>query len=49
VQPGDYGPIAEICRAVSPRETPSTAAELAEHQAVFPQGQFVADTGYAPA
>jgi len=43
MQPADYGPIGEICRAVYPHEAPYTAKELAEHRAVFPQGQFVAE------
>ncbi|MFM8496448.1 MAG: hypothetical protein ACKOEM_13130 [Planctomycetia bacterium] len=43
MQPADYGVIAEICRAVYPHETPYTPEELAEHRAVFPQGQFVAE------
>ncbi|MFM8378795.1 MAG: hypothetical protein ACKOB1_05650 [Planctomycetia bacterium] len=43
MQPADYGPIAEICRAVYPHETPYTPEELAAHRRVFPQGQFVAE------
>ncbi len=43
MQPEDYGRIGEICRAVYPHETPYTPEELAEHRAVFPQGQFVAE------
>ena len=39
----DYAAISEICRVVYPHDTPYTAAELAEHHAVFPQGQFVAE------
>lgn len=43
MQPADYGRIGEICRIVYPHETPYTPEELAEHRAVFPQGQFVAE------
>lgn len=43
MQPADYVRIGEICRVVYPHETPYTPAELAEHHAVFPQGQFVAE------
>lgn len=43
MHPADYGRIGEICRAVYPHETPYTPEELAEHRAVFPQGQFVAE------
>jgi len=43
MQPTDYAAISEICRVVYPHDTPYTAAELAEHQAVYPQGQFVAE------
>ena len=43
MQPADFGRIGEICRLVYPHETPYTPAELAEHRAVFPQGQFVAE------
>lgn len=38
----DYEAIIDICRQVYPTETPYTVAELEEHRAVFPQGQFVA-------
>jgi hypothetical protein len=41
--PADYSPIGEICRRVYPHDTPYTPAELAEHRAKFPQGQFVAE------
>jgi hypothetical protein len=41
--PADYLPIGEICRRVYPHDTPYTPAELAEHRARFPQGQFVAE------
>ncbi|MEI6257126.1 MAG: hypothetical protein WCQ77_10830 [Planctomycetota bacterium] len=43
MQPADFLAISEICRTVYPDETPYTPAELAEHRAVFPQGQFVAE------
>jgi GNAT superfamily N-acetyltransferase len=43
MEPADYVTIGEICRAVYPAETPYTPAELAEHRAVYPQGQFVAE------
>ena len=39
----DFGPIREICQQVYPHEPPYTDAELAEHHAIFPQGQFVAE------
>jgi GNAT superfamily N-acetyltransferase len=39
----DFGPIADICRRVYPHDTPYTVDELSEHNAVFPQGQFVAE------
>jgi ribosomal protein S18 acetylase RimI-like enzyme len=39
----DFQPIADICRRVYPHDTPYTAEELAEHNSVFPQGQFVAE------
>lgn len=43
MQPADYAAIGEICRIVYPHEPPYTAAELAEHRALYPQGQFVAE------
>lgn len=43
MQPTDYAAIGEICREVYPHETPYTAAELAAHREVFPQGQFVVE------
>ena len=43
MQVGDFGAIREICRRVYPHETPYTESELAEHNAVYPQGQFVAE------
>jgi GNAT superfamily N-acetyltransferase len=39
----DFGAIREICRRVYPHEPPYTDQELAEHHAVYPQGQFVAE------
>jgi len=41
--PPDYEAIGGICRIVYPEETPYTPTELAEHRAVYPQGQFVAE------
>ena len=46
MRPTDYATISEICRVVYPHDTPYTAEELAEHHAVYPQGQFVAE--YTP-
>jgi len=43
MQAGDFGAIREICRRVYPHETPYTDSELAEHNAAYPQGQFVAE------
>ena len=43
MQPADFAVISDICRIVYPNDTPYTQEELAEHQAVFPQGQFVAE------
>jgi len=43
MQPGDFGAIRDICRRVYPHEAPYSESELAEHHAVFPQGQFVAE------
>jgi hypothetical protein len=39
----DFGAIREICRRVYPNEPPYTDQELADHHAVYPQGQFVAE------
>jgi hypothetical protein len=39
----DYEAIREICRRVYPQEPPYTDEELADHHAVYPQGQFVAE------
>lgn len=39
----DFAAIQEICRQVYPHEEPYSETELAEHNAVFPQGQFVAE------
>jgi len=43
MQAGDFRAIREICRHVYPHDTPYTEVELAEHNTVFPQGQFVAE------
>jgi GNAT superfamily N-acetyltransferase len=43
MQPTDYAAISEICRVVYPHDIPYTTDELAEHHAVFPQGQFVVE------
>ena len=43
MQAGDFGAIREICGRVYSHETPYTESELAVHNAVFPQGQFVAE------
>lgn len=43
MEPSDFAAISEICRIVYPHDTPYTAEELAEHHAVYPQGQFVAE------
>ncbi|NCX98828.1 MAG: N-acetyltransferase [Planctomycetia bacterium] len=43
MEPADFAPIGAICHAVYPHDDPYTAAELSEHQAVYPQGQFVAE------
>jgi hypothetical protein len=40
---GDFAAIREICGRVYPHEAPYTESELAEHNAVYPQGQFVAE------
>jgi ribosomal protein S18 acetylase RimI-like enzyme len=39
----DFVVIREICRRVYPHDEPYTEFELAEHNAVYPQGQFVAE------
>src|SRR6187397_1977113 len=39
----DFKAIQEVCRQAYPHDVPYTAAELAEHHAVFSQGQFVAE------
>ena len=41
--PADFPAISAICARVYPDETPYTEAELAEHHAMFAQGQFVAE------
>src|SRR5262245_3181224 len=43
MQVRDFSPIAELCRRVYPHDIPSTDPDLAEHNLVFPQGQFVAE------
>ena len=43
MEPGDFAAIAAISARVYPDETPYTAAELAEHHAVYAQGQLVAE------
>lgn len=43
MQPTDYPVVSEICRIVYPHDRPYTAEELAEHVALYPQGQFVAE------
>jgi hypothetical protein len=43
MQRSDYAAISEICRVVYPHDTPYTEDELAEHHAVYPQVQFVAE------
>lgn len=42
VEPSDFEAIIEICKLVYPGERPYTREELADHLAVYPQGQFVA-------
>lgn len=39
----DFGDIRQICCQVYPHEAPYSETELAEHMAIFPQGQFVAE------
>jgi hypothetical protein len=43
METNDFDAIREICCQVYPHEPPYSEAELAEHMAVFPQGQFVAE------
>jgi len=43
MQASDDAAIIAICREVYPDDTPYTTEQLAEHRAVFPQGQFVAE------
>lgn len=43
MEPRDFGSISAICARVYPTEAPYTAAELAEHHRLYPQGQFVAE------
>ena len=39
----DFAAIGEICRQVYPHDAPYTNAELAAHNALYPEGQFVAE------
>ena len=41
-EPRDFAAIAELCARVYPEDKPWTAAQLASHHALFPEGQFVA-------
>jgi len=43
MEPGDFAAIAAISARVYPNEIPYTVAELAEHHAVYAQGQLVAE------
>jgi GNAT superfamily N-acetyltransferase len=43
MEPADYAAISELCRVVYPHDVPYTTDELAEHRAVFSQGQFVVE------
>src|SRR6187431_381651 len=43
MQAADFSAIREICRQVYPHDVPYSESELAEHHAVYPQGQFVAE------
>lgn len=43
MQSEDFGAIREIGRRVYPHDEPYSETELAEHHAVFPQGQIVAE------
>jgi ribosomal protein S18 acetylase RimI-like enzyme len=43
MQAADFAAIREVCRRVYPHEAPYSDQELAEHAAVYPQGQFVAE------
>jgi GNAT superfamily N-acetyltransferase len=43
MEAADFNPIREICCRVYPHDAPYSEAELAEHHAVFPQGQFIAE------
>jgi GNAT superfamily N-acetyltransferase len=43
MEPADYAAITELCRLVYPYDTPYSAEELAEHRAVYSQGQFVVE------
>ena len=39
----DFAAISAICRRVYPHDAPYTDAELATHNALYPEGQFVAE------
>jgi len=39
----DFPTIREICKLVYPEDTPYTEEELAKHNELYPQGQFVAE------
>ncbi len=41
-QPRDFAGIGDLCRRVYPETSPWSAAQLASHLRVFPDGQFVA-------
>jgi len=43
MKPADFTMIGDICRIVYPHDTPYTPEELAQHHALYPQGQFVAE------
>src|SRR6185295_15336072 len=43
MQAADFGAIRDICRQVYPHDAPYSESELAEHHAVYPQCQFVAE------
>jgi hypothetical protein len=49
MQPSEHAAIIGICRVVYPHDVPYTAAELATHHALDPQGQFVAEHAVADA
>jgi len=41
-EPRDFAQIGELCRCVYPNEKPWMPEQLASHQRMFPEGQFVA-------